>query len=163
MQGLFWQKANSKAAWETWEEKKIGSTHVLFREQDQSILLPLPEEGVMWLCCWARLANYNQEVNNIETLQIGFLLRNSSLVTWEFRKSFSACGRRQYISIYNTRLIGVSDFNLLGSEVYLTFPNRLNEEEPTSAALKAILILPVRSFICITIPVADFMCFANWD
>lgn len=46
MQGLFWQKVNSKAVWETWEEKN-GSTHVLFSEQDQSILPPLPEEGVM--------------------------------------------------------------------------------------------------------------------
>lgn len=93
---------------------------MLFTEQDQSILRPPPEEGVMWLC-WARLTNYNQEVNNIETLQIEFLLRNSSLVTSGFIKSFSARGRRQYISMYNTRLIGVSNFNFLGSEMYLTF------------------------------------------
>jgi hypothetical protein len=74
----------------------------------------------MWLY-WARLTNYNQEVNNIETLQIEFLLRNSSLVTSGFIKFFSTCGRRQYISMYNTRLIGVSNFNFLGSEIYLTF------------------------------------------
>lgn len=78
-------------------------------------------------------------------------------------KSFSACGGRQYISMYKTRLIGVRNFNFGGQGHTSPFKIGLMRREQTNVALKAILILHALSLIYITTPVASFMYFTNWN